>query len=269
MTDPIYLSSLQNPRLKALVARRRRRERDTSQTILIEGYAEVSLALRAGRVPQTVYYAPDLIKDERLGLLKTLPKSVELVVVAPLAFGKIAYRESPDGWLAEFASPVQKLAKLQLSKNPLIMIAEGLEKPGNLGALIRTADAAGVEAVVSAGELTDWLNPNVVRASKATVMTVSVASATAGEAVKWARDQHLQLVVATPEADELYTEVDLSGPVAIVVGTEHEGVSAELKAAADIRVRIPMNGVIDSLNAATAAALVVYEAVRQRAVKTA
>ena len=264
MIDPVYLTSLQNPRLKALAARRRHNRRDNASTILVEGYDELKLALSAGLVPRSVYYSTLLTTPTRLaGVVKNLPGKVEQVILSPEAFTKVSYRDSPDGWLGEFNLPTVALGELELGPSPLVMIAEAIEKPGNLGALLRTADAVGA-SVIAADAVTDWANPNVVRASKGTVMTVPVSEATTADTITWLRQNKLKLIVATPEADTVYTAADLTGSVAIAVGAEHLGVSDELKSAADVLVSIPMRGHIDSLNASIAGALLVYEAVRQR-----
>ena len=156
------------------------------------------------------------------------------------------------------------LGDLDLPPDPLVLVCEGLEKPGNLGAVLRTADAAGVAAVVAADPVTDWGNPNVVRASKGTVFSVPVASATIEEVVVWLRRNGIRLIATTPDTDTAHTDVDYRGGVAIAVGTEKQGLTDAALTAADARVRIPMVGRVNSLNAATAAAVVVYEAVRQR-----
>ena len=156
------------------------------------------------------------------------------------------------------------LADLDLPPEPLVLVCEGIEKPGNLGAMLRTADAAGVAAVVAADPVTDWGNPNVVRASKGTVFSVPVATATTRELLQWLRDSGIRLIATTPDTDTEHTAVDYRGAVAIAVGTEKDGLTDVALGAAAERVRIPMVGRVNSLNAATAAAVVVYEAVRQR-----
>jgi TrmH family RNA methyltransferase len=143
-------------------------------------------------------------------------------------------------------------------------VAEGVEKPGNLGSMLRTADAAGVTAVISADPVTDWGNPNVIRASKGTVFAVPVASCTAAEARRWLAERGVRTVALTPDTDTLVTDLDLSGPTALLVGSEKYGLSESWLAAADRRARIPMAGQVDSLNVAVSAAIVTYEAVRQR-----
>ncbi|MEO6790800.1 MAG: TrmH family RNA methyltransferase, partial [Ornithinibacter sp.] len=180
------------------------------------------------------------------------------------AFEKVAYREGPDGFLAVVPVAGVALEDLVLPPEPLVLVCEGLEKPGNLGAVLRTADAAGVAAVIAASPVTDWGNPNVVRASKGTVFSVPVATATTGEVLKWLRQNGIRMIATTPDTQSTHTAVDYRGGVAIAVGTEKEGLTDEALAGVDERVRIPMVGAVNSLNAATAAAVVVYEAVRQR-----
>jgi len=156
------------------------------------------------------------------------------------------------------------LAALTPGPRPLLLVCEGIEKPGNLGAMLRTADAAGVAAVIAAGPVTDWGNPNLIRASKGTVFSVPVASAGTDETIRWLDRRDVPIVAATPDADLLLTDVDLTGAVAVAVGSEHAGLSARLLSATRVRVRIPMFGRADSLNVATAAAIALYEVVRQR-----
>ncbi len=179
-------------------------------------------------------------------------------------FEKISYREGPDGWLAVVPSTMSELDRLTLGANPLVLVCAGLEKPGNLGAILRTADAAGVAAVIAADPVTDWGNPNVVRASKGTVFSVPVASASSAEVLDWIAAHGLQLVAATPDATQLVAETDLTGPTAIAVGAEQTGLPADWLDRAAIQVRIPMFGRADSLNVSTSAAIITYEAVRQR-----
>jgi TrmH family RNA methyltransferase len=263
------ITSASNPRVKELLALRRRRIRDRSALTLVEGYEELQMALGAGVRPRVIYYSPELTGEQRLHVLeRDVPGGTEMVRLSRPVFEKVAYRESPDGWLAVVPPVGTELAALRLGERPLVLICEGLEKPGNLGAMMRTADAAGVAAVVAAGPVTDWGNPNVVRASKGTVFSVPVASAGADVVLSWVRERGLRLVAASVDTDTLFTDVDLTGPTAIAVGAEKHGLSAELLAAADVRARIPMFGSADSLNVATAAAIATYEAVRQRLAQT-
>ncbi len=261
----LEITSPANPRIKQLVALRRRRAREQANVTLVEGLAEIELALAAGVRPDSVYYCPALATPESLPLAGSAATlGAEVVQVSRPVFEKISYREGPDGWLAVVPSVVSELDRLQLGPRPLVLVCAGLEKPGNLGAILRTADAAGVAAVIAADPVTDWGNPNVVRASKGTVFSVPVASAAGAQVLDWILGRGLQLVAATPDANQLVSGADLTGPTAIAVGAEQTGLSADWLDRADVRVRIPMFGRADSLNVSTSAAIITYEAVRQR-----
>ncbi len=268
MTD-LQITSPTNARLRGLVALRRRRARELSGTTLVEGFEELSLALAAGVWPRAVYHCPDLMSQEatRLRLVRECRISgIETVRVSRAAFERTAYREGPDGFLAEVPQPDRPVTALDVAPGSLVLLAEGIEKPGNLGAMLRTADAAGAAAVVAVDPVTDWGNPNVVRASKGTVFSVPVASGTLAEVLPWLVAQGLRLVATTPDTQVLHTSADLTGGVALAVGTEKLGLTQAVLQAADQRIRIPMVGLADSLNVSTSAAVVLYEAVRQRSV---
>lgn len=261
----LEITSPANARVKQLVALRHRRARDRAGVTLVEGYEELDLALSAGARPLALYVCPDLAgggPQQMIGRAADL--GAEVVRVSRPVFAKIAYRESPDGWLAVMPAVPAGLSLLDPGARPLVLICEGVEKPGNLGAILRTADAAGVAAVIAADPGTDWGNPNVVRASKGTVFSVPVASAPSAEVLAWIAARSLTLVAAAPDGDVLLTDADLSGPAAIVVGSEARGLPATWLERSDMRVRIPMFGRADSLNVATSAAILLYEAVRQR-----
>lgn len=266
----LELTSVTNPRVKSLVNLRRRRQRDELGLMLVEGYEELTLALSAGVVPDTLYFCPELVRDnEYLHTVDEMAASgSEVVRVGARVFEKIAYRESPDGWLAVVRTVPTDLTALTLGPDPLTLICESVEKPGNLGAMLRTADAVGVAAVVAARPITDWGNPNIVRASKGTVFSVPVAAADSTDVLRWAKDGAMRVVAATPDTDMLFTDVDLTGPVAIAVGSEKHGLTDEFLDQADVRVRIPMSGKVNSLNVATSAAIILYEALRQRTSRT-
>lgn len=265
----LELTSTANPRIRRLVALRRRRQRDAAGVTLVEGYEELTLALSAGARPAVLYYCPELAEaagpDEPAGTVaRAAAAGAEVVRLTRPVFAKAAYRESPDGWLAELPAPATDLAALRPGPAPLLLACEAVEKPGNLGAMLRTADAAGADAVLAADPVTDWANPNLVRASKGTVFSVPVASAGGAELVDWLRARSVRIVVTTPDTDLAHTDADLTGPAAVVVGAEKHGLSRTFLDAADVRVRIPMHGAANSLNVATSAAIVLYEAVRQR-----
>lgn len=261
----LEITSPSNPRIKQLVALRRRRSREQSDVTLVEGLAEIELALAAGVRPRTIYYCPALTNPESLPLAgHAAQRGAEVIQVSRPVFEKISYREGPDGWLAVVPAISTGLDHLEPGPRPLVLVCAGLEKPGNLGAILRTADAAGVAAVIAADAVTDWGNPNVVRASKGTVFSVPVASAPTADVLDWLAARRLQVVAATPDATQLVTDADLTGPTAIAVGAEQAGLSPEWLKRADVRVRIPMFGKADSLNVSTSAAIILYEAVRQR-----
>ncbi len=266
MTERV-ITSASNPRLKAVTALRRRRDRDESGTTLLDGLAELALALEAGVIPQTIFGCPELVPD--LDLWQHVQHQAtrlgtQLIRLSPAAFAKIAYREHPDGVVAIVATPGGGLDDLVPTSDPLLLVCERVEKPGNLGAMLRTADAVGLDGVIAADPVTDWGNPNVIRASKGTVFVVPVATASTSTALEWLERRGVALVAATPHATLDYTDADLTAPVAIAVGAEDEGLSDRLLDAATVRVRVPMAGRVNSLNVSTTAAILLYEALRQR-----
>jgi RNA methyltransferase, TrmH family len=256
-----------NPRIKRLVALRHRRTRELARLTLVEGYQELRLALRAGARPEALYYCRELSNGDALHVIDDVTAlGADVIEVSRAVFRKIAYRESPDGWLAVVPTVPTDLARLETAERPLVLICDGVEKPGNLGAIMRTADAAGVSAVIATNPVTDWANPNLVRASKGTVFSVPVASAASAEVMGWLSERAMTVVATATDGDALLTDVDLTGPAAIVVGSESRGLSDQWLRRADVRAAIPMFGSADSLNVATSAAIAIYEAVRQRMV---
>jgi RNA methyltransferase, TrmH family len=273
----LLITSPANPRLKALVALRRRRTREETRTTLVEGHEELALAVDSGVRPQTVFVCPELFSPAGVAGVReighqddlvehTRQLGAEVVRLSRTAFEKVAYREGPDGLLAVVPTVGRALRTLDVGPDTLVLVAQAVQKPGNLGAMLRTADAAGVGAVVAADPVTDWGNPNVVRASKGTVFAVPVAAATTAETLAWLADRGVTLVVTTPATELLYTDADLTGPLAVAVGAEKHGADAALLHAAAYRVRIPMHGKANSLNVAASAAVVLFEARRQRMV---
>ncbi len=257
------LTSTTNPRVKSLVRLRTRRARAEAGVTLVEGHDELRLALDAGVRPSELYWAPSLVRDTDLAD-EIRAAGARVTSVSREVFDKIAYRESPDGWLAIVPAPDRPLDGLVLGPRPLVLVAEGIEKPGNVGAMLRTAEACGADAVVAASAGTDFGNPNVVRASKGTVFAVPVAAAGSADVLAWLRERGLRIVVTTPAGTTRLDRAALTGPVALVVGTEATGVTDLWLEHADETVVIPMRGTVNSLNAATAAALALYEATRQR-----
>lgn len=263
----MIISSSQNERIKRLVALgHKRRDRQEAGVMLVEGHDELAVAVAHGVRVRELYVCPELMGETgRSDLLQRVRTAgAEVIEVSRPVFEKVAYREGPDGWLAVVPTIETDLDALKLSEAPLVLVCEGIEKPGNLGAMLRTAVAVGVDAVVVAGA-TDVANPNVVRASKGAVFAVPVAAASREKVLAWLKGHNVRLVAAVPRAETVMWQADLaSGGVAVAIGAEHEGLSDELLAAADVRVQIPMRGEIDSLNASVSAAVLLYEAARQR-----
>ncbi|HEX9839382.1 MAG TPA: RNA methyltransferase [Anaerolineales bacterium] len=253
------ITSLQNPRVKHIVKLRDdKRQRQKDGLMLVEGYDEIQLALSAGHEPQTLLTSPELTSRQIDSV------TAETITVNRAVFEKLSYRENPDGWLGIFAIPHTSLDDLIVGEVPLVIIAESVEKPGNLGAILRTADAAGVDAILVCDPRVDAYSPNVVRASRGAIFTVPVVETTSAQALVFLQKRSIQVLAATPSAAAEYTQQDLRSPLAIAVGTEDEGLSEFWLSQADLKVKIPMMGKVNSLNVSVSTALIVYEAVRQR-----
>jgi TrmH family RNA methyltransferase len=251
------ITSLQNERVKRIIKLQRKASaRRTEGLTVIEGAREVSRAVENGWQPVELWCCPELGADK--------PAGEDYFQCSREVFEKMSYREGPDGILAVGPLVGKTLAELELPENPLILVAEGLEKPGNLGALLRTADGAGAAAVIVCDSATDLNNPNVIRASIGTLFYLPVAEATSEETVAFLKGKGIKILSAVPDAEAVYTDVDLTVPVAIVVGAEDKGLSGVWKSGADLNVKIPMLGKNDSLNVSVSAAILLYEAVRQR-----
>lgn len=226
--------------------------------MLVEGFDEIQLALSAGHKPRTLLTAPELVTRH------LSPVEAETLTISRSVFEKLAYRQNPDGWLAVFPLPGRSINELELGPDPLLILAESVEKPGNLGAILRTADAAGVDALLVCDPRVDLYNPNVIRASRGTLFTVPAVEVNNNEALTFLRQHQIKVLAATPGAEAEYTGQDVRGPLAIAVGTEDLGLTDFWLAQADLKVRIPMFGKVNSLNVSIATALILYEAVRQR-----
>jgi TrmH family RNA methyltransferase len=261
--DPL-ITSLQNPKVKEVVKLRDRRPRQESDRFIIEGYRELKRALDAGRKIETLYYCLDLFLGSNEEALIVQCKEARHFECTKEVFAKISYRDRPDGLLAIAPQMHLKLTDLKLKKNPFIVVAESIEKPGNLGTILRSCDAAGVDAVIVCDPTTDIHNPNVVRSSVGTLFTLPVIEATAEETFEFLKKNNIAVVAATPHAKHEFTQADFKVPLAIVVGTEQYGLTENWMNNADVAVRIPMFGVADSLNVASATTLLLYEVVRQR-----
>lgn len=262
LKDGVVITSTQNPKVKSLLALEKPRERRKQQLFLVEGKKEISLALQAGYTIGNLFYCVDLVPETDLAALGVSNKF--LVPVTQEVFDKIAVREGSGGVIAVAQMKPNRLDDLVVGENPLVVVLESVEKPGNLGAILRTADAAGVDAVIVCDPQTDFYNPNVVRSSLGCVFTQRIASATSDEAIAWLRKRDIRMYCTYLKASRPYHEVDFRGPSAIVMGTEATGLSDAWVKQSDANIIIPMQGTIDSMNVSTATAVVVFEARRQR-----
>ena len=253
------ITSPQNPRVKHIVKLREdKRQRQKDGLLLVEGFDEIQLAVSAGHKLQTLLTAPELASRQLTF------SAAESLTVSRAVFEKMSYRDNPDGWLAVLPIPHTALNDLALSHSPLVIVAESVEKPGNLGAILRTADAAHVDALLVCNPRVDVWNPNVIRASRGAVFSVPVVECDNASALEWLKSHKLRVLAATPSAEIMYSDVDMCQPTAIAVGTEDEGLTDFWMTNADVKVKIPMMGKVNSLNVSVSTALIVYEAVRQR-----
>ena len=262
------ICSLQNSRIK-LIHRLtlKHRERKAQGLFLIEGARELGLALAGGYIPDSVYVCRELFsRTDYPGVLQFVDEQSQYVVTRSV-FEKIAYREGSDGILALMKPKLLRLEDLQLSSNPFIIVLEAVEKPGNLGAVLRTADAAQVDAVIVCDPANDIYNPNVVRSSVGCLFTVPVATATNIEALLFLQERGICPYAAALTARRWYQETDFTQPSAIVMGTEAKGLSDFWLHEKIEQVKIPMRGKIDSLNVSVSTAILTFEAMRQRGFK--
>lgn len=257
------IESLQNQKIKDVVKLRDRRVRDETNLFLIEGFRELRRAVDAGRAIESCFYCREFFLGENEEKLIQDTKAVAFECSAQV-FSKISYRDRPDGLLAVAPQIHLSLQKLKVSKLPFFLVAESIEKPGNLGTILRSSDAAGLDAVIVCDPTTDIHNPNVVRSSVGTLFTLPVVTASSEEVLKFFKNNKIAIAAATPHASLEFTQADFKVPLAIVVGTEQYGLSKQWMSLADITVRIPMFGIADSLNVASATTLLLYEVLRQR-----
>ena len=234
--------------------------------MLIDGTREIERAIAAGVRPIEAFVCDELCvsPERRLALQTVRRSSAELFHVTPLVYAKLAYGDRDDGIVVVAETPRRSLNDLKLTMSPLVAIAEGIEKPGNMGAIMRSADATGLDAVIFADCRTDLFNPNTIRASLGTVFRENVCEATTVETLAWLRERKLRILAARPDAATEYTNADLSGEVAIVLGNEVAGLTDNWRSAGITPVKLPMQGIADSLNVSTTAAVLFYEAHRQR-----
>ena len=276
------VTSAQNPKIKDLLAlqekSRLRRERGL---FAVEGQRELGHCLNAGYIPETLFICGEVIannlaaanaaniegKDGLEAIVEraeTLNPKLLLVQLPAFLYEKVAYRGSTEGVIGVMRSRELSLSDLAVNENPLIVVLEGVEKPGNLGAVLRSADAAGADAVLLCDPLTDLYNPNLIRSSIGAVFTVPVVCCTSADAIAWLKERSIRIYTAQLQDSSLYYDCPMTGGTAIAIGTEATGLSEEWREAADAHIRIPMEGKLDSLNASVSAAILLYEAVRQR-----
>jgi TrmH family RNA methyltransferase len=256
------ITSIQNPKIKSLLALEKPRERKKQCLFVVEGKKELKLAIEAGYKIGNIFFCEELISPAELNSFSTPDKL--LIPVSKEVFDKVAIRENSGGVIAVAEQKLHTLDRIQLSANPLLLILEAVEKPGNLGAILRTADAAGVDAVIICDPQTDFYNPNVIRSSVGCVFTKQIASATSEETIVWLKMNKIKIYCTYLQASRHYHQVDFTLPSAVIMGTEATGLSKLWIDNADSNIIIPMQGKIDSMNVSTAAAVVVFEAIRQR-----
>ncbi|MBU1494927.1 MAG: RNA methyltransferase [Actinobacteria bacterium] len=263
-SEPIV--SLANDRIKRLVRLRNRRDRDRSGHFLVEGFRELRRAVVAGVVIDEIYACPGLFLggNEAELVEGCAAAGAEVFEVAEAPFRKASYRDRPEGLLGVARQFAMGLDRLSPPAAPLLLIAEAIEKPGNLGTMLRTSEAAGADAVIVCDPATDPFNPNVVRASLGTLFDVPLAVASTADTIVWLRERGIRSLAATPGATIAHHDADLTGPVALVIGSEQYGLTDAWLEGANQQIVIPMPGSVDSLNAAMSAGILLFEAVRQR-----
>jgi len=260
----LELTSAKNPRIKALMALSKGKERAAQGVFSVEGAREIERALTAGYAAVEAFLAPGLLSEAAQKVLNSLPKACAQMSVSDDLYGRIAMREDKDGLVVVFNMRSHTLKDLPAVKAPLIIAMEAVEKPGNLGALLRSADGAGVSAVVAVGSGADFYHPHVIRNSLGTVFSVPVAAASLDELVAYAKKNGLKIFAAalTNAAISCF-DADLTQPCVIMLGTEATGLTAAALAQADQAIKIPMAGIADSLNVSAAGTVIIYEASRQ------
>jgi len=262
--DPV--TSLKNPKVANVVMLKEKpRERREQGLFVVEGAHEINLAVMSGFRLDALFVC-DAVSGGAL-FARSLPESVSVFPVSSAVFAKMAYRENSDGLIAVMQAQTLPLDEVQLSANPFVIVLESVEKPGNLGAVLRTADAADADAVIVCDPHTDLFNPNVIRSSIGCVFTQQVAVCSSAEALRWLRACSISIYAAELEAAQWYHNTDFTPPSAIVMGTEKSGLTPFWLTHADARIKIPMRGKIDSLNVSVSAAVLTFEAMRQRGFK--
>lgn len=266
MNEILHISSLQNSLIKkVLLLKEKSRERRKKGLFILEGKRELTLALKAGYKVDTLFFNTAIISEKEVAdFTNSHNIQTQLISVSKEVYQKIAYRETTEGLVAILQSKPHGLNELLLNENPLILIAEAPEKPGNMGALLRTADAANLDAVLIANAKGDLYNPNSIRSSVGCVFTNQIAMGSTTEIIEYLKSNNITIYCAALSASKPYTETKFNGSSAIVVGTESTGLSEEWLANSDENIIIPMRGAIDSMNVSVSAAILIFEALRQR-----
>ncbi|MBP1222788.1 TrmH family RNA methyltransferase [Flavobacterium sp. 1355] len=257
------ITSVQNPFIKSLVLlQEKAKARKQTGTFLIEGLREISLAIKGDYEIETVLFLPELVSENEISNL--IKSSFQLIEINKEVYQKLAYRDTTEGILAVAKTKSLQLSDLKLSGNPLILVAEAPEKPGNIGALLRTADAANLDAVLIANPKSDLYNPNIVRSSVGCLFTNQIATGTTSEIISFLKDRKIDFYCATLQDSTSYHTQNFTTPTALVVGTEATGLTQDWRDASTQNIIIPMQGEIDSMNVSVAAAILIFEAKRQR-----
>lgn len=262
------ITSTHNPKVKQLLALQQKSSlRRETGLFVVEGARELEHCLEGGFELDTVFFCPELADEPILKLIKAGAsghKAPGMFALSREVYEKVAYRESTEGIIAEVRCKERRLSDLKLGDNPLVMVLESVEKPGNLGAILRSADAAGADALIVCDPLTDIYNPNIIRSSIGAFFTVPVAVCSSEEAIKFLKDKNIQILTAQLQDSSYYYDTDMRRGTALVMGTEATGLTEIWRQAADAHILIPMLGKLDSLNVSVSAAVLLYEAVRQR-----
>jgi RNA methyltransferase, TrmH family len=262
---PLKISSVQNPRIKQVLHLQKASERKAQQLFIIEGQREIFLAMQSGIRLKTLFYCDEINSEWDKKYFFDLTKlECELILITKEVFEKIAYRENTSGLIAVAEMQQKKLNDLQLPQNPLIVVLENIEKPGNVGAILRTTDAAAIDAVILCNHKTDLFNPNTIRSSIGCVFTNQIAQCSNAEALAFLKQKNIRIITTYLETTHYYHQTDYAQSAALVMGSEADGVSDFWIKNANDTIKIPMSGKIDSINVSTAAAIVIFEAKRQR-----
>lgn len=259
------ITSTSNPKIKALVALSKPQVRKQSGYFIMEGAREVEKAIRAGYEFREVYICKELCSDTLASLLKK--NKAKVTYISKNVFDSLAYREDSGGIIATACMRSHLLEELKMNADPLILVIENVEKPGNIGGILRTADAAAVDAILVCNNQTDLYNPNVIRSSLGTIFTNKIALCTTRDAINWLKKNQIKIYSSSPAATSWYYDPDYRGACAVVLGSEAEGMSNSWFKEADLLIKIPMLGIADSLNVSVSGAIIIFEAIRQRMVK--